>query len=115
MLTENEYLIAWGCYLLAVIGLGTVWWRMTRGLRGVRWLQNCLRVLFFALLVPPAMVVDGSDRMAPAAMIWILESTLVDADNVGRVYAPLAVAVLVGLLLAFGEAILHRRRDVVED
>ncbi|MDX1695892.1 MAG: hypothetical protein R3208_19160 [Ketobacteraceae bacterium] len=111
MLTGNEYLMAWGIYLVAVIGLGAVWWRITRPLAPVRWLQNLLRVLYFALLVTPAVVVaENSARMAPAAMIWILETTLVeDAQNVSRVYAPLAVAALVGALIALGEAVLHRR------
>lgn len=108
MLTDNEYLVAWGVYLVAVIGLGVVWWQVTRAI-GVRWLQNIFRVLYFALLVTPALVVDGSVRMAPAAMIWILESTIVEADDISRVYAPLGVAVTVSLLLGIAEALLHKK------
>ena len=111
MLTDSEYLIAWGVYLAAVAGLGVVWWRMTRPLRNVRWLQNLLRVLYFAVLVTPAVVVaENAARMAPAVMIWILETTLVDGEGVSRVYGPLAVAALVGVLIAFAEAILRGRK-----
>ena len=111
MLTDNEYMMAWGVYLLAVVGLGAVWWRITRPLGRVRWLQNVLRVLYFSLLVTPAIVVaDNVARMAPAAMIWILETTLVDAQDVGRVYTPLAVAAVAGVIIALGEALLRGRR-----
>ncbi len=110
MLTDNEYLIAWSLYLVSVIGLGAVWWRITRPLP-VRWLQNLLRVLYFALLVTPAVVVeDNATRMAPAAMIWILETTLVEEGNIARVYAPLLLAAIAGAVIALGEALLNRRR-----
>ncbi|PIE41286.1 MAG: hypothetical protein CSA49_04195 [Gammaproteobacteria bacterium] len=109
MLTDNEYLIAWGVYLLAVVGLAAVWWRMTR-IISIRWLQNSIRVLFFALLVTPTWVVADSSRMAPAFMVWVLESTIVDSDNLSRVYAPLIVAAVVGLILGLVEAYLVRAR-----
>lgn len=109
MLTDNEYLMAWGLYLIAVIGFGAVWWRLTRFI-GFRWLQNSIRILFFALLTTPALVVDESHRMAPAFMIWVLESTIVESDNVSRVYAPLIVTATVGLFLGLIEAFLKRSR-----
>ena len=110
MLTENEYMMAWGVYLLAVVGLGAVWWRLTRPIP-VRWLQNLFRVLYFALLVTPAVVVeDNPAHMAPAAMIWVLEATLVEQGNIARVYPPLLTALIAAVLIAFLEAILHRAR-----
>lgn len=110
MLTDNEYLIAWGVYLLAVAGLGAVWWRITRPIP-VRWIQNLLRVVYFALLVTPAVVVEGNPaRMAPAVLIWALEATLVEQGNVGRVYPALTLAGIVAVLLALTEAIVFRAR-----
>ena len=109
MLTENEYLIAWGVYLLAVIGLGSVWWRLTRVL-SVIWLQTILRFIYFPLLVTPAVVVDGSVRLAPATMIWLLESTIVEANDLARVYPPLIITVAASLMLAFVYTIFAAKR-----
>lgn len=110
MLTESEYLIAWGVYMLAVIGLGAVWWRLTRFI-GFIWLQSILRFVYFPLFVTPAMVIDGSVRLAPASMIWLLESTIVEADNLDRVYPPLFVAVAASLILAFAYSFLMAKRS----
>lgn len=94
--------------MVAVLGLGAVWWRITRGI-GVRWLQNILRLTYFSLLVTPCLVVDGTARMAPAFMIYLLESTIVKTDDVTRVYAPIAATLTVALCLAFAEAIFRKR------
>ena len=99
MLTENEYLIAWGVYLLAVIGLGAVWWRLTRFIPVIG-IQSVLRFIYFPLMVTPAAVVDGSVRLAPASMIWLLESTIVEAENLSRVYPPLLITVIASLILS---------------
>ena len=114
MLTDNEYMMAWGLYLVAVVGLGAVWWRITRPI-SVRWLQNCFRVVYFSLLVTPCLVVADTPRMAPAFMIWILESTIVESENVARVYVPLTLTVVIGLVLAFGEALFQRRKKPIAD
>lgn len=108
MLTVNEYIFAWAVYLAAVLGACAVWWRITRGIP-VRWLQNCIRVLFFGLLVAPCMVVHGNERLAPAIMIWALESTIIDVVNPSRVDRPLAIAAVLSLLVAFGEAFISRK------
>ena len=68
MLTENEYLIAWGVYLLAVIGLGAVWWRLTRFIPVIG-IQSVLRFIYFPLMVTPAAVVDNNIQLTPTNII----------------------------------------------
>lgn len=49
---ENDYLLAWAVYLGSSLVFLLLWWLMTAGI-GIRWLQLCLRLPPFALLLTP--------------------------------------------------------------
>lgn len=101
MLTSGEYYFAWLLYLAGVVGLGIVWWRITAIIpQGA--IRAILRVFYFALMVPPAMLVDGSQRMAPAVMVALLELTIGSPESLHRVYVPFAATFFLAVCLLIG-------------
>ena len=99
MLTNDEYLLTWAVYGLSVLGLAIVWWRVTRPL-AASWWKSFLRLWPVLLLLMPAFVISGNERMAPAILILMLENTIVDVSNPLRVQGPLIFATVLTLILA---------------
>lgn len=114
MLTDNEYYLGWLVYLLAVFGLGAVWWKITSFI-SIRTLQVVARVAFFAIMVPPAMLVDSSNRMAPAVMVALIELTIGEQESLDRVYVPFGATLFLGILLVFGEYFWRRKRQQAQN
>ena len=64
---SNDYLVMWAVYLLGVVGLLIVAWRLTRSWPS--WLGLSLRFILACLLLVPAMVESERDQYAPA---WVV-------------------------------------------
>ncbi|MFK8018268.1 MAG: hypothetical protein AB8B86_00725 [Pseudomonadales bacterium] len=64
---SNDYLVMWAVYLLGVVGLLIVAWRLTRS--WPRWLSLSLRFILACLLLVPAMVESERHQYAPA---WVV-------------------------------------------
>lgn len=94
---ENDYLLAWGGYLLAALGCLLVWFRMTRWMW--RYLREPLRVLGTVLLFSPTIVDPAKDAFAPAIAITALDLVFQVGNNVWRAAADLAMYSLIALTL----------------
>ena len=55
VMTENDYLTAWGLYAFAALGCLWVWFKLTGWMW--RWLREPLRVLGAVLLFSPTIIV----------------------------------------------------------
>ncbi len=73
---SNDYLLMWLLYLLGVVGLLIVAWRLTRS--WPRWLSVSLRFLGACLLLVPALVDKDKELYAPALVVgpfeWLSKS-----------------------------------------
>ncbi|MCK5789423.1 MAG: hypothetical protein CSH49_17355 [Alcanivorax sp.] len=106
MLDYLEYLTTWGIYLLAAIGLMTVWWRMTRP---IPWPlpRQTLRVLVAATILVPAPVMYGSLDWAPALFVLLLDVTLVSETETETLRAIpfLLYGLILGLLVLLADGL----------
>jgi hypothetical protein len=100
-MTENDYLLAWGIYLIAAFGCLLVWFRLTSWMW--RYLREPLRVLVFILLFCPTIVDPGQDKLAPAIAISAMDLLLDVGSNMWRAVADLSMYGLIvfGLYLIF--------------
>jgi len=94
---ENDYLLAWGVYLIAALGCLLVWLRMTRWLW--RYLREPLRVLGAVLLFSPTVVDPAKDAFAPALAIAALDLVFQVGNNLWRAAADLTMYSLIALAL----------------
>ncbi len=86
-MTENDYLIAWGCYAFAALGCLLVWMRLTRWMW--RWLREPLRVLMAVLLFSPTIIDPVKDKLAPAVAITALDVAFKVGNNAWRAVSDL--------------------------
>lgn len=100
---SNDYFAMWGLYLLGVVGLLIVIWRLTR--RWPTWLTVSLRVLFASLLLAPINVAVDATLYAPAIIVapfeWLVNGPDLAAPAIAQLITLTGTAVLV-LLLCFG-------------
>ncbi len=68
----TDYYIAWGVYLLAIVGAQVVAWRLVRFIPQVD-LRLILQLCLFALLITPAKLDADSNNWVPAFMAAIIE------------------------------------------
>lgn len=95
-MNEHDYLIAWGAYLGAGLGLTLVWFLMTGWMW--RWLREPLRVIVIVLLFTPTPVDPANNLYAPAIAITALDVVFKVGNNAWRAVSDLALV----LLSAFG-------------
>ncbi|MBC2655436.1 MFS transporter [Pseudomonas sp. MSSRFD41] len=86
-MTENDYLIAWGCYAFAALGCLLVWMRLTRWMW--RWLREPLRVLMAVLLFSPTIIDPVKEKLAPAVAITALDVAFKVGNNAWRAVSDL--------------------------
>ncbi|WXL27840.1 MFS transporter [Ectopseudomonas mendocina] len=100
-MTENDYLLAWGIYLIAAFGCLLVGFRMTSWMW--RYLREPLRVVVFVLLFSPTLVDPGQDKLAPSIAIAAMDLLLGVGSNAWRAIADLSMYGLIvfGLYLLF--------------
>jgi hypothetical protein len=90
---ENDYLLAWGAYLVAALGCLLVWFRLTG------WMWRCarepLRLLVLVLLFSPTIVDPGKEQFAPAIAITAMDMLLDVGNNAWRAVADLSMYALI--------------------
>jgi hypothetical protein len=96
-MSENDYLLAWGAYLIAAFGCLLVWFRLTGWMW--RYLREPLRVLMAVLLFSPTIVDPAKEQFAPAVAITVMDLLLKVGNNVWRAVADLAMYSLIALAL----------------
>lgn len=73
---NNDYMLMWLVYLLGVVGLLVVAWRLTRS--WPKWLSVSLRFVGACLLLVPAVVDQERELYAPALVVgpfeWLSKS-----------------------------------------
>lgn len=106
MLEQNEYLITWGIYTVAVLGAMLVWWAMTRPIPW-RWLKQPLRLLVTALLLVPAPVAADRVELAPAFIVYLFDAFLVEGGNGKHALLYLVFGAGIGLIIILVDAIAY--------
>lgn len=101
VMTDNDYLIAWGLYAFAALGCLLVWFKLTGWMW--RYLREPLRVIGAVLLFCPTIVDPAKDQYAPALAISVLDLALKVGNNVWRAVLDLATygAIALGLYLIY--------------
>lgn len=97
VMTENDYLLAWGAYLIAALGCLLVWFRMTSWMW--RYLREPLRVLVLVLLFSPTIVDPNKEQFAPSVAITAMDLLLDVGNNAWRAVADLSMYGLIVLTL----------------
>ncbi|SDH93348.1 MFS transporter [Pseudomonas panipatensis] len=92
-MNHNDYLLAWGAYLVAGLGLLLVWFLMTGWMW--RWLREPLRVIVLVLLFTPTPVDPANNEYAPAIAITALDIVFKVGNNAWRAVSDLALVMLV--------------------
>ncbi|MFO7704134.1 MAG: MFS transporter [Halopseudomonas sp.] len=107
MFNESEYQMMWMIYLAAAGCAWLVWWKMTSWIP-LWYVREPLWLIVAVLLFTPVRVDPMEVWLAPASMIYLLDTVLDTGDNEARVLGDLAlamgVALLVYLLFAAGRA-----------
>jgi hypothetical protein len=96
-MTDNDYLLAWGAYLIAAFGCLLVWFRLTGWMW--RYLREPLRVLVLVLLFSPTIVDPAKEKFAPSIAITAMDLLLDVGNNVWRAVADLSMYGLIVLTL----------------
>lgn len=96
-MTEHDYLLAWGIYLIAALGCLLVGFRLTSWMW--RYLREPLRVLVFILLFSPTLVDPGQEKMAPSITIAAMDLLLGVGSNAWRAVADLSMYGLIVFVL----------------
>jgi predicted permease len=88
-MNENDYMLAWGAYLVAALGCLLVWFRLTSWMW--RYLREPLRVLVLVLLFSPTIVDPGKEQFAPSITITAMDLLLHVGSNAWRAVADLSM------------------------
>jgi hypothetical protein len=101
VMTENDYLTAWGLYAFAALGCLWVCFKLTGWMW--RWLREPLRVLGAVLLFSPTIIDPVKEKFAPAVAITALDLAFKVGSNVWRAVSDLAMYAMIalGLYLLF--------------
>lgn len=98
MFNESEYQMMWMIYLAAAACAWLVWWKMTSWIP-LWYVREPLWLIMAILLFTPVRVDPMESWMAPATMIFLLDTVLDTGDNEARMLGDLALAMGLGLLL----------------
>lgn len=106
MLEQNEYLITWGLYIAAVLGVMLVWWAITRPIPW-QWLKQPLRLLLTALLLVPAPVAVDRAELAPAMFIFLFDTLMVHEGDAERAALYLLYGLGIGVVAVLLDALIR--------
>ena len=108
---SNDYVLMWSCYLLGVIGLLIVAWRLTRN--WPKWLSISLRFMGACLLLVPALVDKERELYAPALIVgpfeWIAKGPEYAEPAVSALILWMAVGLVVLVIGHIGARLLKRK------
>lgn len=95
VMTEKDFLIAWGLYAFAALGCLLVWFLMTRWMW--RYLREPLLVIVGVLLFTPTVIDPVKDTYAPAIAVTALDLLFKVGSNVWRAVSDLAMYGMIAL------------------
>lgn len=98
MFNESEYQMMWMIYVAAAACAWLVWWKMTSWIP-LWYVREPLWLIMAILLFTPVRVDPMESWMAPATMIFLLDTVLDTGDNEARMLGDLALAMGLALLL----------------
>ncbi|MGH1486603.1 MAG: hypothetical protein ACRBCI_10315 [Cellvibrionaceae bacterium] len=93
MFSAQEYIVGWLVYLIAVVGLLFIFWRMTRRIPWL-YLKQCLRLIVATVLLLPAAVDDATHYWAPAWIKGFLQLVFGEMEQ----FLPIATNMLIAAL-----------------
>ncbi len=96
-MTENDYTLAWGLYVLAALGCLWVGFKLTGWMW--RWLREPLRVILAVLLLTPTIVDPVKEAFAPAIAITALDVAFKVGNNAWRAVSDFAMYGLIAFAL----------------
>lgn len=96
-MTENDYTLAWGLYLVAALGCLWVSFKLTGWMW--RWLREPLRVIVAVLLLTPTIVDPVKEAFAPALAITTLDVAFKVGNNAWRAVSDFAMYGLIAFAL----------------
>ena len=101
VMTEKDFLIAWGLYAFAALGCLLVWFLMTRWMW--RYLREPLLVIVGVLLFTPTLIDPVKDTYAPAIAVTALDLLFKVGSNVWRAVSDLVMygMIALGVYLVF--------------
>ncbi len=110
-MTPENYHLAWIYYLLSVVGIMLVWFRMTRGIK-LQPVRGGLRVLAAALLLFPFSVGEGYFQLAPGILMVILETAFEGTEAFNRVGDSMTQVVSAALIasLLYSLWVIHKAK-----
>lgn len=106
----NDYTIAWVVYLCAATVLSVLCWRVFKRYL-VRWLAYVLEGWLLAILLTPWYVQPEEKVMAPAFIIFVMDTITIDLAAGIRALIPLIMAMLLMLILAIALGVIHSVRQ----
>lgn len=106
----NDYTIAWVVYFCAATVLSVLCWRVFKRYLA-RWLAYLLQCWLLAILLTPWYVEPEGDVMAPAFIVFVMDTITIDAAAGIRALIPLIMAMLLMLIVAIALGIIHRVRQ----
>lgn len=109
MLTHEEYLMAWGVYLLAASGLFFAFWQMTRSLPWL-FLKRVIRVSVMVVLFMPWFSYSEQDYLAPAYLITAFEALAQGSELWVRAGVPLLSALSFAFVLTIIFSVALKKR-----
>lgn len=98
MFNESEYQIMWMVYLAAAGCAWLVWWKMTNWIP-LWYVREPLWLVVAVLLLTPARVDPTESLLAPATMIFLLDTVLNTGENEARMLGDLTLATGIAVLL----------------
>ncbi|MFK7733346.1 MAG: hypothetical protein AB8B48_17130 [Pseudomonadales bacterium] len=108
---SNDYMLMWLLYLLGVVGLLIVAWRLTRS--WPRWLSISLRFIGACLLLVPALVDSERGLYAPALVVgpfeWLSKSPEHAEPAVSALIMWTGIALVVIVIAQLGSYFLRRK------
>ena len=108
MTTEN-YVIAWGFYLLGGLGLFAFWCWLTESLANSS-VKLVLRLLMLVMIMFPFNIGGGYEELAPGFLMLLLETVFEGPDAFFRVGTPMLTALFVTMVLATAFELFTRQR-----
>lgn len=79
-ITQYQYVIAWGAYLIFGLVFCLFWWRVTSGLKHGGW-KDLLRGISLVVIFTPWFVSEAHDHAAPAVIVVAMDLLLGSTDN----------------------------------
>ncbi len=106
---QSDYIAAWTAYLIAAVVFSGLAWRVLRRLpwRGLAYLLECW---LLALLFTPWYVLEDQNILAPALMIFALDTVTIAPTAGIRAFIPLVMTLFAMLVVAVLLNVWHRVR-----